>query len=254
MARQGAQAPPDTGPEANARVNATLFAMSQRLRQLRSERGLRLADVAAMSGLSAVHLYRLELAERWPSLPALVTLAEAYGVPPSSLLMPPTLPEDVIAHEARAVWKGAGERGAGVMSLDGVEIPYNVESRLTASSIRRERGGESGGSPEELAVAALTGSYALSLSQQLLVAGFDSTRVEVAGKLVLGTQADQMSILEIHLDVEARVPGIDEPRFQEIAHITKRSSLIARALASVPIRLNARLLPARRRPRAARRG
>jgi osmotically inducible protein OsmC len=47
----------------------------------------------------------------------------------------------------------------------------------------------------------------------------------------------------IHLETEARVPGIDAQKFQEIAEGTKKNCPVSAALASVEITLTARLLP-----------
>jgi len=60
--------------------------MADKLRAARFARGLRLIDVAGMTGLSEVHLYRLEQGERAPSLRALLTLAAALDLSPADLL------------------------------------------------------------------------------------------------------------------------------------------------------------------------
>ena len=68
--------------------------LGQRLRALRLERGLILADVARASGLSISHINDLEHDRSAPSMGALVRLATAYdttsveilrGVPPYDL-------------------------------------------------------------------------------------------------------------------------------------------------------------------------
>ncbi len=55
-------------------------------------------------------------------------------------------------------------------------------------------------------------------------------------------QEDGFLIDRIALTMQARVPGIEESRFQEIAHAAKRDCPLSKALASVAeIRLEATL-------------
>lgn len=60
--------------------------VSQRLRELRTERGITLSALADQSGISAPHLSRLEKGERQPSIGALLQLARVYGVSVSQLV------------------------------------------------------------------------------------------------------------------------------------------------------------------------
>ncbi|MFE6743185.1 helix-turn-helix domain-containing protein [Streptomyces tubercidicus] len=64
----------------------TDLAVAQRLRRLRQERNLTLAVLADQTGVSAVHLSRLEKGERHPSVGLLFQLARVYGVSLSSLV------------------------------------------------------------------------------------------------------------------------------------------------------------------------
>lgn len=60
--------------------------VSERLRELRSERGITLSVLAEQTGISAPHLSRLEKGERQPSIGALLQLARVYGVSVSQLV------------------------------------------------------------------------------------------------------------------------------------------------------------------------
>jgi transcriptional regulator with XRE-family HTH domain len=62
-----------------------LTSIGESLRATREQRGLTLEQAAELAGLSKSHLSRLESTERQPSVAALLALAEAYGVPLSSL-------------------------------------------------------------------------------------------------------------------------------------------------------------------------
>jgi transcriptional regulator with XRE-family HTH domain len=69
-------------------LSADLIRLGARLRELRKERGWRLEDLAERTNLSRAYLSRLESGERQPSLGALFSVAQAYGVTLSSLFEP----------------------------------------------------------------------------------------------------------------------------------------------------------------------
>src|SRR5919112_1304956 len=69
-------------------LSADLIRLGARLRELRKERGWRLEDLAERTNLSRAYLSRLESVERQPSLGALFSVAQAYGVTLSSLFEP----------------------------------------------------------------------------------------------------------------------------------------------------------------------
>ena len=60
--------------------------LHERLRELRSERGLRLKDVAETAGISVPYLSDLERGRTNPSLETLQTLAGAYNITVHDLL------------------------------------------------------------------------------------------------------------------------------------------------------------------------
>lgn len=60
--------------------------LHERLRELRSERGLRLKDVAETAGISVPYLSDLERGRTNPSLETLQTLAGAYSITVHDLL------------------------------------------------------------------------------------------------------------------------------------------------------------------------
>ncbi len=69
-------------------LSADLIRLGARLRELRKERGWRLEDLAERTNLSRAYLSRLESGERQPSLGALFSVAQAYGVTLSTLFEP----------------------------------------------------------------------------------------------------------------------------------------------------------------------
>ncbi|ARQ69148.1 helix-turn-helix domain-containing protein [Streptomyces marincola] len=69
--------------------NDVLDAVGPRLRALRRDRGLTLADLAASTGVSESSLSRLESGQRRPSLELLLPLARIYDVPLDDLVGAP---------------------------------------------------------------------------------------------------------------------------------------------------------------------
>jgi osmotically inducible protein OsmC len=138
--------------------------------------------------------------------------------------------------KANAVWEGSLRDGKGTVSLGSgaFEGPYSFSSRFEEGT---------GTNPEELIGAAHAGCYSMALSADLGKAGFTVQRISTQAQVTLGKVGDLTRITLIHLETEARVPGIDAQKFQEIAEGTKKNCPVSAALASVEITLTARLLP-----------
>jgi osmotically inducible protein OsmC len=138
--------------------------------------------------------------------------------------------------KANAVWEGSLRDGKGTVSLGSgaFEGPYSFSSRFEEGT---------GTNPEELIGAAHAGCYSMALSADLGKAGFTAQRISTQAQVTLGKVGDLTRITLIHLETEARVPGIDAQKFQEIAEGTKKTCPVSAALASVEITLTARLLP-----------
>jgi transcriptional regulator with XRE-family HTH domain len=72
-------------------LEQVLTEVGPRLRLLRQQRGTKLADLSATTGISVSTLSRLESGQRRPNLELLLPLARAYGVPLDDLVgAPPT--------------------------------------------------------------------------------------------------------------------------------------------------------------------
>ena len=134
--------------------------------------------------------------------------------------------------KAEAVWTGTLKEGSGTLSLgSGVyQGPYTWASRF-------ETGPET--NPEELIGAAHSSCYAMFLSALLTKAGFTPERIQATASVHLEAGP---TITLIELDVEAKVPGLDAAAFNEHAQAAKTACPVSKALASVEIKLNARLV------------
>ena len=133
---------------------------------------------------------------------------------------------------AEAIWQGTLREGGGTLKLgSGVyEGPYTYASRFEDAP---------GTNPEELIGAAHAGCYSMFLSAVLSRAGFTPTQIHTTAKVHLEAGP---TITKIELDCEATVPNIDEKTFTESAANAKQNCPVSKALASVDIQLNARLI------------
>ncbi|MEG3192244.1 OsmC family protein [Lysobacter sp. D1-1-M9] len=140
-----------------------------------------------------------------------------------------------ISRHATAHWEGDLKSGKGQLGTpqSGVldNTPYAFSSRF---------GDEKGTNPEELIAAAHAGCFAMALSAKLTEAGHPPDRLDSRAEVDLSME-DGPALSQIRLKVEARVPGIDEAKFQAIAEDAKRNCPVSKALSAVPISLQARL-------------
>ncbi len=77
--------------------------VGQRLRQVREQRGLKLTEAAAQTGISKSTLSRLENGQRRPSLELLLPLAQLYRVPLDDLVGAPEVGDPRIRLKPRRV-------------------------------------------------------------------------------------------------------------------------------------------------------
>jgi lipoyl-dependent peroxiredoxin len=121
---------------------------------------------------------------------------------------------------ATANWKGTGKEGKGVVSTASTVLnnaQYSFNSRF-AEGI--------GTNPEELVAAAHAGCFAMKLSFVLNEAGFtpDDLTVTCAINFENGV------IIESHLDLKAKVPGISKEKFDACAADAKANCPISKLL------------------------
>jgi lipoyl-dependent peroxiredoxin len=136
---------------------------------------------------------------------------------------------------ADARWNGDLRSGSGKMRLGtgAFEGAYSFASRF-------EQG--QGTNPEELIAAAHAGCFSMATASGLAKAGFKPESISTKATVHLDSVSGGFKITRIDLDMEADVPGIDEPKFLEVAEAAKKGCPVSQALAAVPeIVLTARL-------------
>jgi osmotically inducible protein OsmC len=113
--------------------------------------------------------------------------------------------------------------------------PYSFKTRFASED------GKAGTNPEELVGAAHAGCFAMALSFQLSGAGHPPQELAVTATVKMEKKDIGWTIEKIQLDLVGKVAGIDAAKFQDLAEKAKAGCPISRALASVPISLNAKL-------------
>ncbi|HEX3541825.1 MAG TPA: OsmC family protein [Acidimicrobiales bacterium] len=136
---------------------------------------------------------------------------------------------------AHARWEGPLVGGQGTMDTESGAFSgaYSFQSRF-------EEGG--GTNPEELLGAAHAGCFSMALAHGLAEAGHVATSVDTIAKVTIEPGDGGFAITGIELFCEAAVPGIRDEDFQAAAAETKAGCPVSKALAAVPIKLNAVLV------------
>ena len=134
----------------------------------------------------------------------------------------------MIDKAASVHWQGQGKRGQGQVSTETRALnayPYGSASRFEDD--RR------GTNPEEILGAAHAACFTMAFSFACDKARFATASANTQARVRLAPQGNGFVIDRIALTLKAIVPGIDEPRFQEIALAAKRDCPLSKALASV---------------------
>jgi len=136
---------------------------------------------------------------------------------------------------AEARWAGDLKSGSGSIKVGSgaFEGPYSFLSRF-------EGGG--GTNPEELIGAAHAGCFTMALSHSLASAGHTVTNVTTNATVTLGKTDKGFAITGIHLATRGKVGGVSATEFQRMAEETKANCIVSRALAAVPMTLDAQLV------------
>lgn len=136
--------------------------------------------------------------------------------------------------KASAAWSGDLKTGKGNISTEsGVlkETQYSFSTRFESGL---------GTNPEELIAAAHAGCFSMAFSAELGKAGFTPISIQTTATVTLEKTDAGFTVTESHLDMSARIPGIDEEKFNAIANGAKAGCPISRLL-NAKISLAARL-------------
>lgn len=137
----------------------------------------------------------------------------------------------MVIRNSSAVWEGNLINGKGQMRLGSgaFEGSFSRASRFEDGP---------GTNPEELIGAAHAGCFSMFLSAILSKAGHVPTQINTVASVHLD---DGPKITMIELATTGIVPGINESTFIEFAEQAKKNCPVSQALASVEIKLTAKL-------------
>lgn len=136
---------------------------------------------------------------------------------------------------ASAHWQGDLKQGKGTISTESgalKENPYGFNTRFEDTP---------GTNPEELVGAAHAGCFSMAFSMLLGEEDFTPDSIDTKATVTLEKQSDGFSITAVHLEMQARIPGIDQAKFKEIAKKAKIGCPVSKLL-NADITLDATLL------------
>jgi lipoyl-dependent peroxiredoxin len=132
--------------------------------------------------------------------------------------------EDAMKREGSAVWRGDLKGGRGTVSTKSgalANAAYGFGTRFEEGA---------GTNPEELIGAAHAGCFSMALSGQLGNAGLTAESIETRATVTLEKVEAGWTVTEVHLDVDARVPGATQEAFEKAANGAKEGCPISRLL------------------------
>ena len=136
--------------------------------------------------------------------------------------------------KASAVWNDGLKDGKGSISTESgglKEAQYSFSTRF-------ENGG--GTNPEELIAAAHAGCFSMAFAAELGKAGFTPAAIHTTATITLDKTGAGFTVTKSHLDMTAKIPGIDQVKFIAIANGAKAGCPISRLL-NAKVTLDAKL-------------
>jgi|TARA_B100001540_G_scaffold81743_1_gene73438 osmotically inducible protein OsmC len=136
--------------------------------------------------------------------------------------------------KVNAIWKGNGADGNGTLTAQSGafnNMPYSFKTRFENDN------GSLGTNPEELIAAALAGCFNMKLSFVLNDANFNPEELNTEALLTF----EDGKVISIELDLKAKVLGIKDEKFIELAEDAKENCPISGVL-NCEIILNASLV------------
>jgi osmotically inducible protein OsmC len=137
--------------------------------------------------------------------------------------------------KANAVWNGSGRDGTGRLTTQSGVLeasPYGYRTRFE---------NEPGTNPEELVAAAHAGCFSMALAFGLQAAGFTPDEIRTEAAVDIEQDGPGFKIARSALTLRAKIPGIDEAKFRELAEAAEKTCPVSKAL-NAEITLDAALL------------
>lgn len=144
----------------------------------------------------------------------------------------------MIEKKASAHWEGPGKTGRGTVSTETGALKdqaYGFQSRFGDDA--------KASNPEEILGAAHAACFTMAFAVACERAGFEVQQADTTAAVRLAREPEGFKVDRIALALQARVTGLDEAKFRELAEGAKKNCPLSKALAAVPeITLDAKLL------------
>ncbi|MBS0489236.1 OsmC family protein [Phenylobacterium sp.] len=137
--------------------------------------------------------------------------------------------------KARAVWRGTGRDGDGDLTTDSGALsatPYSFKTRFEDTP---------GTNPEELIAAAHAGCFTMQLAFLIQRAGLAAEELSTEAAVSLVPDGEGFRIDRSALTLQAKVPGINQVKFDELARMAEKNCPVSRLL-NAEITLQATLI------------
>lgn len=123
---------------------------------------------------------------------------------------------------ANAVWNGSLKEGEGKLTtqskvLNNSKFCFNSRFGYGKST-----------NPDELLAAAHAGCFAMALSNILGASGFTPNSLDVTATVTL--DVDKLTLTRSHLTLKAKIPNIDQKKFEECTNTAKNNCPVSKAL------------------------
>ncbi|MET3528076.1 OsmC family protein [Phenylobacterium koreense] len=126
--------------------------------------------------------------------------------------------------KARAVWRGTGRDGDGDLTTDSGVLkssPYSFKTRFE---------NEPGTNPEELIAAAHAGCFTMQLAFLIQRAGAAAEKLETEAAVSVVPDGEGFKIDRSALTLKAKVPGMDQAKFEELARTAEKVCPVSRLM------------------------
>ncbi len=125
---------------------------------------------------------------------------------------------------ASAHWAGNLKQGKGTISTESGALkdnPYGFNTRFE---------NQPGTNPEELIGAAHAGCFSMAFAMLLGEENFTPDSIDTQATVTLEKQNDGFAVTAVHLGMQARIPSIEQSKFDEIAYKAKSGCPISKLL------------------------
>lgn len=125
---------------------------------------------------------------------------------------------------ATAIWVGNLKEGKGHISTQSkalLNTPYGFNTRFENMP---------GTNPEELIGAAHAGCFTMALAARLTEMKMTIAQLKTNAEVTLEQSGKEFTITAVHLDLQAKIPGVEKAEFEKIAHEVKEACPVSKVL------------------------